>query len=190
MSFTNLIILTICILLIQNIFFTYFVHKCNFFSFSSRRLDLFKLMLLTIIVYTAFTLLSYYCYHKILLPNNLDYLIVILFVLIMSICIQATEIFYKKLSYIFELDSKTYLTFVINCCMLIGFSSMLILNDYELFYILKYCFLSSIGYSFGIYTLSFIVTKYDDFDIPKYSEGIPIALITVSILSFALFGIL
>ncbi len=189
MSFSHTIIFSICTLLIQNVLFASYLEDCKYYKYKNLKGVLVRLLLFTIVINILYILFANFVYNEVLVPNNLVFATIMMLAFTLTIFIQGMDIIFKLLSRVLALDSRTYLSLAINNCMQLAFATLFILNSDEVGTIILYSIVTSIGYTFILYILYFIFPKFDNLDLPQSVEGIPIELLTVSIIGFALFGL-
>ncbi len=189
MSFFDNIIFTTCTLLLQNILLNTYVEDCNFFKYKNKRYSLLKYCLSALSITLIYSFLAFITFNKILIPNSLTHLSLITFALFIIIILQITEIIFKKLSFIFEINPKTFLLIAVNSCMMISFATLLIINNSSFVNVAIFCTITSFIYTFFVLVFSYLLPKIEEVEVPKNIKGLPITLLTVSILLFCLFGL-
>ncbi len=189
MTFSHTIIFSICILLIQNTLFSQYVNDCKFYKYINIRMIVSRLLIFTISINILYIIFVDFVYNNFLIPNNIAYLMVIILGLTLVILIQLLDIILKLISRVFEVDSRCYMTLIVNNCMQLAFSTLFILDHNSVPSILLYSILTTIGYTFLLCVLYYIIPKFEFLDLPKSVQGIPIELLTISIIAFTLYGL-
>lgn len=189
MSYIDVVILSVCIFLIQNCLFSYLMQGCNFLNYKTERISIRNITLSAYVLNLILAIVCFSIYNHFLVPLNLSYFVLIFFSILLVIFLQVSEIIYKKLSFHFNLSTKFFLVFIISVCFQSSFSALLIVNGYKLSNILKFITTVFFIYSATLYVYSFIILKYNEVKLNEAVKDLPIALTTIAILAFVLFGI-
>ncbi len=189
MTYSNVIIISLCLLLTQNVFLANFITKCDFFKYNNRRYGIIRFSVISFVIVILYIIGADLIYNKYLVPNNLEYLSIIIFVFYVIDLLQIAEICFKKFSKKLKVNSKTYLTLAINVLMQVSFCTLFILNNISIYKTIEYCIIITVSYTIFSYVFTFIALKFDEFDLPEAVKGIPIGLLTISMIAFSLFGL-
>lgn len=188
MPFDQIIIIILFLTLLQDVIFETFTYDCAFFKYKNIRNNLPKIFIITQSITLPYIFLSNILFYY-LKQNNMVILSILLFCFLFTICLQISEILFKKASFIIELNPKVFAYSAILACIQISFISILILyNDtiyseiiISLFTILAYCILSFI--------FSYLIPEIENQNIPEFARGLPIKIFTISILLFVIIGV-
>ncbi|MBQ8993717.1 MAG: electron transport complex subunit RsxA, partial [Turicibacter sp.] len=81
-----------------------------------------------------------------------------------------------------------YLPLITTNCAVLGIAVLAIDNQYDLIESIIFSLFSALGFTFVIYLFSMIREQLEQAPIPKCFKGVPIALITASIMSIIFMG--
>jgi len=121
-------------------------------------------------------------------PFGIGYLQTIVFILIIASLVQLVEIVLKKVAPPLYQALGVYLPLISTNCAVLGIAIMTIQKEYTLLQGAVYAFSIALGFAFALVLFAGIREQLDLVSIPKGMKGIPIALITASILAMAFMG--
>lgn len=170
-------------ILIENIILTKFLGLCPFLGISNKKEGAISMgiAITTVMIITSF--ITYLIYHFLLIPYDVEYLKIIVFILVIASVVQIMEILIRKfLPRIYDLFG-IYLPLITTNCAILGVVLLNTTQDYNLIESLVFALGSSMGYMLVLYIFSNIRERLEDSPIPKAFKGIPIALITAGIIA-------
>ena len=168
-------------ILIENVILSRFLGTCPFLGVSKDRKSALGMGLAVVIVITLSSIISWIIYKYLLIKFDLLYLKTIIFILVIASFVQMLEMIMKKITPTLYKELGIYLPLITTNCAVLGVSS--IVASYTFFKALIIAFSSSLGFLFVIYIFSTIREKLDNSSISSNFKGIPIALITASIMA-------
>jgi len=168
-------------ILIENVILSRFLGTCPFLGVSKDKNSALGMGLAVVVVITLSSILSWVIYKYLLIKFDLLYLKTIIFILLIASFVQMLEMIMKKISPKLYRGLGIYLPLITTNCAVLGVAS--IVSSYSFFKALVFSFSSSLGFLFVIYIFSTIREKLDNAPISKNFKGIPIALITASIMA-------
>ena len=127
-------------------------------------------------------------YNFLLLPNDLVYLNTIVFILVIAALVQFVEMVVKKFSPKLYKLLGVYLPLITTNCAVLGIAVLSIDNQYNLIETIVFSLFSALGFTLVIYLFSVIRERLELAPIPEALRGVPIALITASIMSIIFMG--
>jgi electron transport complex protein RnfA len=116
------------------------------------------------------------------------YLQTIAFILVIASIVQLIEMALRKIMPALYQALGIYLPLITTNCAVLGVALLNIQNNYNFLYSIVYGFTAGIGFMLAITIFAGIREKLEFADIPKSFKGIPIALVTASLLSIAFMG--
>lgn len=188
MQFNQVIETLLCVLLVQNIVFEAFDHKCEYFKSKNMRKRVIKFFIISQLIVLPYIFIANALYSY-LEKNNMIAFSIILFCFLYLICLQIAEIIYKKVSFIIELAPKTFTFSSMIACIQIGFISILILSTIPS---LTLCYISmstALFYCAVTFILSYFDEELEKHNIPNFAKGLPIKVFAYSILIFSFINI-
>ncbi|MDD4036314.1 MAG: RnfABCDGE type electron transport complex subunit A [Bacilli bacterium] len=183
----SLITLFFTSILVENIILTKFLGLCPFLGMSNKEEGALSMGIAITVVMTIASFITYLIYHYLLIPYDIEYLKVIVFILVIASIVQIMEILIRKfLPKVYDLFG-IYLPLITTNCAILGVVLLNTTKDYNLLESLVFALGSSMGYMLVLYIFSNIRERIEDSPIPKAFKGIPIALITAGIIAI-IFG--
>jgi len=179
----NLVSLFISSLLIENVILIKFLGLCPFLGISNQEKGAISMGISITIVMVMASIITYVLYNYILIPFDIEYLRTILFILIIASLVQLLEMFVKRYFPKIQEIFGIYLPLITTNCAILGV--VLLSSSYKYTFIetLVFSIGSSLGYVLVLYIFSNIRARLDESPIPEGFKGIPIALVTASIMS-------
>lgn len=179
----HLISLFITSILTENVVLTKFLGICPFIGNSNREKNAIMMGTAVTGVVVISSLITYLLYYYILVPTDTVYLKTIVFILVIASMVQIVEIVLKsKFKRIHEILG-IYLPLITTNCAVLGTVLLTINNEFTLLETIIFSLGSGLGFTLVIYIFSTIRERMETSNIPKPFQGIPIALITASIMS-------
>lgn len=190
MTIIDSLLFSVNVILFQNIILSNFFGVCTFFTPFYRNRPLHTIYFGTAFVLTINSIATYLVYTNFLVPFGLDYLYILVFALMSFIFIQCTEIVTKKFTNLFSLRISSYLPLIVSNCLLLGVSLYIIRQDFSLFEVILFCIVASFGYTFTLYSSSFILDRIDKLNIIEPAKGMPIGFLILAIISLTFNGLM
>ncbi len=188
MDIGQLIALGLSAILVQNVMLTQFLGTCPFLGVSKKSQSAVGMGLAVIFVITLSSILTWSIDTLILVPNGLEYMRTIVFILIISGVVQFVEMFIKKTAPLIYKMLGIYLPLITTNCAVLGVALLNIQYEYNFIQMIVYSIGISAGYALVIYVFSTIRERLENSNIPESFKGTPIALIVAGIMSIAFLG--
>ena len=141
-----------------------------------------------IVVITLSSAITYAINKFVLLTLDLSYMRTIVYILIIAALVQTVEIILKKKIPTLYNALGVYLPLITTNCAVLGVALSVVQKDYSLGQATVYAFATSLGYGLAMILFAGIREHLAMNDVPKAFKGLPIALITVSIMAMAFLG--
>ncbi len=192
----ELIALAFMAIFVNNVVLKQFYGLCPFLGVSTKKSSAFSMGMAVTFVITLSTIISYLLYNKVLLPNNLDYLSTIVFILVIASFVQLVEMIIKRFSSSIYNALGVYLPLITTNCAVLGVAIDTTVNSGSkleiavptLMEATVYALGISLGYALIIYLFSAVREEMDAYPIKEHWKGIPIALITAFIMAMIFMG--
>lgn len=174
----------------ENMVLAKFMGICPFLGVSKKVNTAFSMSLAVIFVMLMATAVTYPIYTGLLIPNGLEYLQTIVFILIIAALVQLVEIVLKKFVPPLYSALGIYLPLITTNCAVLGitllnFTSPRIETYFEaLFNALG----AGLGFLAAMLIFAGVRTRLESSNIPKSLEGLPITLIAAAIVSLSFLG--
>ena len=134
------------------------------------------------------TIVTWLVQTYILVPNGLEYLQTIAFILVIASLVQMVEIVLKKVSPALYQALGIFLPLITTNCAVLGVAILVIQKDYNLAQSIMYAFSTAIGFGLALTVFAGIREQLELTDIPKGMRGMAIVLISAGLLSLAFMG--
>lgn len=188
-SFSDVILFAFSAFLIQNIVLTQFLGLCSFFGVSNKEQTALGMGLSVLFVITISSTVTWLINNYILIPNDLEYLQIIVFILVIASLVQIVEMFIKKISPVLYRMLGIYLPLITTNCAVLGVVNLVNSTyDFNFLQMLIYSISMSGGYTFIIYVFSYIREQMQGAPIPRQIRGIPVAMFVAGIMAMAMMG--
>ena len=188
MSFASLMVLSINCVLIENIVLVKFLGIRSFLTVSQKRETALGMGLALIFIMTVSSLVTWLLNEFVLSPLKLEYMQTVAFVLVIVAFVQLVEMMLKKMAPLLYRSLGVYLPLITTNCAVLGVALSNIRDGFNLLESLVCSFFSAIGFTLAIWMFACVRERIVYCDVPKPFQGIPIALITAALLSFAFMG--
>lgn len=184
----TLIPISLTALLVQNVILSQFLGICPFIGVSKKTQSAIGMGLAVTFVMVVSSAVSWLVYEYLLVPFELTYMRTITFILVISSLVQFVEMVVKKYSPSLYQLLGVYLPLITTNCAVLGIAVLAIDNNYNLIETLVFSLFSALGFTLVIYLFSIIRERLEQAPIPQSLKGVPIALITASIMSIIFMG--
>ena len=124
----------------------------------------------------------------ILVPLGIEYMQTIVFILVIAALVQMVEIVLKKVSPSLYQALGIFLPLITTNCAVLGVAILMIQKEFSLLQGLAYNVSTAIGFALALVIFAGLRERIEFEEAPKAFQGVPIALITASILAMAFMG--
>jgi len=185
---TDYLLLLVGTVLVNNFVLVKFLGLCPFMGVSSRTETAIGMSFATTFVMTIASLLSYIVNTYILAPLGLEYLTTMMFILVIAVVVQFTEMVVHKTSANLYRLLGIFLPLITTNCAVLGVALLNIYEQHNFLESIVYGFGAAVGFSLVLIMFSAMREKLANADIPKPFKGSAIAMITASLMSLAFMG--
>lgn len=187
-TFKLIIYISFGAILMNNFVLTNFLGICPFLGVSKKLNSAAGMGLAVIFVMTIASVVTNLTNTYLLIPNNLEYLQTLAFILVIAGFVQFIEMFMKKVIPPLYKSLGIYLPLITTNCAVLGVALLNVQNEYNLWQSALYGASAGAGFMLATIIFAGIRERLDLNDVPKYFKGLPIALITAAFLSMAFTG--
>ncbi|CAL4319196.1 electron transport complex subunit RsxA [Buchnera aphidicola] len=173
---------------IDNFILVKFLGLCPFMGVSNNIQSAVGMSLATSFVIIISSFFLWFINGFILIPYDLLYLRIILYILIISVLVQFLELFLKKISFRLYLMLGIFLPLITTNCAVLAIPLFNIYLHHTLIESILYGVSASLGYTLVMIIFSSIRERIIVSDIPLIFKGAPIALINISLMSITFMG--
>ena len=135
---------------------------------------------------TAIVAWSIQCF--ILVPLGIEYMQTIVFILVIASLVQMVEIVLKKVSPSLYQALGIFLPLITTNCAVLGVAILMIQKEFSLLQGVVYNVATALGFALALVIFAGLRERIEFEEAPKAFQGVPIALITASILAMAFMG--
>ncbi len=191
------LIIIISAIFVNNILLSQFLGICPFLGVSNKLSTAVGMSGAVCFVITLSTLVTYLLQVYVLDPLHIGFLQTIAFILVIAALVQMVEIVLKKVSPSLYSALGIFLPLITTNCAVLGVALIVVTKEFtfggephmlNLAESLVYALSTSLGYGLAMILFAGIRENLALNDIPKSFRGIPIALITASIMAMAFMG--
>ena len=183
---TELITLVVAAALVNNFVLVQFLGLCPYVGTSRRLETAIPMTLATCFVMVLTTLLTHLLYNWVLVPLDLTYLRIVVFIVAIASVVQMTELYVKQVSPVLHQLLGIYLPLITSNCAILGL--VLTVMEYRLHEALLYAIGGSMGFGIVLVVFASLRERLEHSSVPKPFRGAPIALITAGFMALAFTG--
>ena len=175
-------------ILVDNFVLAKFLGICPFLGVSKKLNTAMGMSLAVIVVMVLSTALTYPIYFFILIPNNISYLSTIVFIIVIAALVQSIEMMLKKLLPALYNALGVYLPLITTNCAVLGVTILNIDKGYDFWQAIVNSFGAGVGFLLAMFLFAGVRSRVDNADVPRFLKGLPITLISASLVSVSFFG--
>ncbi len=184
----ELIVIAISSCLVSNVVLSQFLGICSFLGVSTDIKTAAGMGGAVVFVITIASFVASVIDNYILIPLNMVYLETIVFILVIAALVQIVEMFMHKCMESLYSALGIYLPLITTNCAVLGVALTNAQNTYNIIESVVNGFATAFGYLIAIVLLAGIREHIAGNNIPRSFQGVPIVIITASLMSIAFFG--
>ena len=184
----ELLIILVSAVFVDNFVLSKFMGICPFLGVSKKIDSALGMSVAVIFVMVMATSVTYPVYTYLLLPNGLEYLQTVVFILIIALFVQIVEIALKKFIPPLYDSLGVYLPLITTNCAVLGVTLLNIESSYTFLQSIVNALGAGIGFMLALVIFSGVRQKLSDADIPNALKGMPSTLMAASIVSLSFMG--
>ena len=181
---------------VQNFVLVKFYGICPFLGVSKKLDTALGMGMAVTFVMTLASIMTWLCQKFILIPLKIEYMQTIAFIVIIAALVQFVEMFLQKSIPSLYSALGIYLPLITTNCAVLGVALLNVRTasvisssgSYTLIETIINGFSAGIGFMIAIVLFAGVRERLESSDIPKALEGMPIALISASLLAMAFLG--
>ena len=185
---TGYLFIVIGAVLVNNVVFGRILGLCPFMGVSKKLETAVGMGAATTFVLTVASGAAYLIDHYLLLPNGLEYLRTLSFIIVIAGLVQLTEMVVQKTSPLLHQVLGIYLPLITTNCAVLGVPLLNVALPHDLLESLLFGFGSSVGFSLVLVLFAGIRERLDGADVPAPFKGTAIAMVTAGLMSLAFMG--
>ena len=184
----ELLIILVSSAIVNNVVLSQFLGLCPFLGVSKSVETAAGMGGAIIFVITLSSFVTGIIYNAILVPTNLTYLQTIVFILLIAALVQFVEMFLKKTMPSLYQALGVYLPLITTNCAVLGVTTLNISSGYNYIESLINSFGSGVGFLVAMVLFAGVRGRLETADIPKSLQGLPITLVSASIVACSFLG--
>lgn len=175
-------------ILTENFILAKFLGICPFLGVSKKLNTAVGMSAAVIFVMLLSTAVTYPINAKLLVPNDLEYLQTIVFILVIAALVQLVEIILKKYMPALYNALGIYLPLITTNCAVLGVVLINIENNYNFGQSMMRSLGGGLGFMLAMVMFAGVRERLESCDVPKFLQGLPITLIAASLTSVSFLG--
>ncbi|MBI5664624.1 MAG: electron transport complex subunit RsxA [Nitrospirae bacterium] len=187
-DFVKLFQLIVSSALINNFVFTMFLGLCIFFGVSKKMETAVGMSITFTMVMVVSAALSWVVYQFIMIPLQLTFLKIIVFIGIVAAFVQSADTIMKKVSPTMYYKLGVYLALITTNCIIIAVPLKNAGEHYNFFESMAFALGSGIGFGLALIIMASIREKLEVADVPRPFKGLPISFILAGLIALAFTG--
>ena len=173
---------------VNNVVLAQFLGICPFLGVSSKVETSMGMGAAVTFVMALSAVVTWLIQTYILVPFGIEYMQTIVFILVIAALVQMVEIVLKKVSPSLYQALGIFLPLITTNCAVLGVAILMIQKEFSLLQGLAYNVSTAIGFALALVIFAGLRERIEFEEAPKAFQGVPIALITASILAMAFMG--
>jgi electron transport complex protein RnfA len=174
--------------LVNNVVFGRILGLCPFMGVSKKLETAVGMGAATTFVLTVASGASYLIDRYLLLPNGLEYLRTLSFIIVIAALVQLTEMVIQKASPLLHQVLGIYLPLITTNCAVLGVPLLNVAFKHNLLESLLFGFGSALGFALALVLFGGLRERLEGADVPLPFRGTAIAMITAGLMSIAFMG--
>ena len=184
----NLILIIIVAIFVNNVVLAQFLGICPFLGVPKKVDTASGMGMAVTAVLVVATIVTYLIQVYVLNTFGLEYLQTIAFILVIAALVQMIEMILKKTMPALYQALGVFLPLITTNCCILGVAILVIQKDYDLLEGIIYALSTGVGFLLAMVLFAGLREQLDLVDVPKPFRGVPIALVTASLLAMAFMG--
>ncbi len=185
---TDLILIILATVLVNNFVLTKFLGLCPFLGASSRLETATGMALATTFVLTLASGLSYLVNAYLLVPTGTEYLRLLAFILIIAGSVQLAELIIRRSSPLLHQILGIFLPLITTNCAVLGIALLNVQQSNSLAEALAYGLGGGLGFSLVIALFAGLRERTEASDVPENFRGPAVSLVTAAFMAMAFMG--
>ncbi|MBK1726620.1 electron transport complex subunit RsxA [Halorhodospira neutriphila] len=184
----DLLLLAVAAVLVNNFVLTQFLGLCPFMGVSRKVETAVGMALATAFVLTLASILTHLAFAYLLIPLEAEYLRTPVFILIIAVAVQLTEMTVRFTSPLLQQVLGLYLPLITTNCAVLGVALLNLREGHDLLASAVYGASAAAGFGLVLVIFAALRERLDSADIPQPFRGAPIALMSAGILAMGFMG--
>jgi electron transport complex protein RnfA len=188
MDFGKLFELIVAASLINNFVFTRFLGLCIFFGVSRKMETAVGMSITFTAVMVVSAALSWVVFENIMIPLNITFLKIIIFIGIVAAFVQSADTIMKKISPSLYYKLGVYLALITTNCIILAVPLINAGEKYNFLESIAFGLGSGLGFALALVIMASIREKLELAEVPAPFKGLPISFIVAGLIALAFTG--
>jgi len=175
-------------LLVENYVLVRFLGICPFLGVSKSTGTAFAMGMAVTFVMALASALTYFVQKFVLIPNSIDYLQTVVFILLIAALVQIVEMAIMKLSPPLYSSLGIYLPLITTNCAVLGVTIINIQANYNFVESVVSGIAAALSFTLAICLFAGVRERLETSNLPGFMKGTPIALVSAGLISMAFLG--
>ena len=184
----DLIMIALSAIFVNNILLAQYLGNCPFCGVSKKLSTSIGMGTSVIFVAVLASVFTWIVYKYILVVCHIEFIMTLVFILIIASLVQFVEIVLKKKSKVLYNALGIYLPLITTNCAVMGIALLNIKQDLNFLEMLVFSTASALGFSLALILFASLRQRLLISPVPKPMQGTAIALVTAGIMSLAFLG--
>lgn len=184
----EMLIILFSAILVDNFVLSKFMGICPFLGVSKKMDSALGMSGAVIFVMVLASEMTYPIYRFLLVPNHLEYLNTMAFILVIALFVQLVEILLKRFLKPLYNSLGVYLPLITTNCAVLGVTLLNVENEYNFLQAVVNALGAGLGFMLALVLFAGVRERVEAADIPKAFKGVPSTLIAASIVSVSFMG--
>lgn len=185
---TELIAIFLGMVLINNFILVRFLGLCPFFGVSKKLGPAISMGVAVTFVMTIASVATWIIRNYILIPFDIEYMNIVIFILVIATLVQIIELFIKKTNIGLYFAFGIYLPLITTNCAVLGITLINATQNYSFGGSVVAALGGGLGFTLVLAMMSGIREKLELANTPKSMRGLPIAFLIAALLGLAFSG--
>lgn len=173
---------------VNNVVLSQFLGICPFLGVSSKVGTAAGMGMAVTFVMALSSLVTWCLQEYVLAPFGIEYMQTIVFILVIAALVQMVEIVLKKVSPALYQALGIFLPLITTNCAVLGVAILMVQKEFTLLTGVVFSVATALGFALALVLFAGIRERLEVEDVPAGLRGVPIALITASLLAMAFMG--
>jgi electron transport complex protein RnfA len=188
LNMKEMLVILFSAILVDNFVLSKFMGICPFLGVSKKLDSAIGMSGAVTFVMVMATAMTYPIYRFLLVPNHLEYLNTMAFILVIALFVQLVEIILKRYMKGLYNSLGVYLPLITTNCAVLGVTLLNIENEYNFLQSLVNALGAGLGFTLALILFAGVRERVEAADVPEAIKGVPITLIAASIVSMVFMG--
>ncbi len=173
---------------VNNFVLAYFLGICPFVGVSGKISSAVSMGMATTFVMTMTAMVSWVIYHQVLVPNELEFLQTVSFILVVASLVQFVEMVIKKVSPALYRALGIFLPLITTNCAILGLALYAVMREYDFFESLVFGIGAGAGFTLALTLMAGIREELEMAEVPVTLRGAGITMIVAGSMALAFMG--